>query len=182
MVTGERAAPGGVDGTEIAFDDERLVADAGLVLPATLCDRLGAEELIDGLVERPADPRVGVAAGARALSVAFAMLGGADSIDDVDRLRAGASGAALGLAPRAGSTRGKWLRGLGFGQVRQLDACCGELLRRAWDGGARPERLVIDLDSSITPVHATTSAAPATATPASSATTPSSPPRPRPAR
>lgn len=153
MVTRERSLPGDLDAIEIAFDDERLVADAGLVLPATLCDRLGAEELIDGLVERPSDPQVGVAAGAKALSVAFAMLAGADSIDDVDRLRAGATGAVIGLRPRAATTAGNWLRGLGFGQVRQLDAACAELLRRAWGAGARPERLVIDLDSSITPVH-----------------------------
>jgi hypothetical protein len=59
----------------------------------------------------------------------------------------------LGLRPRAATTCGNWLRGLGFGQVRQLDAACGELLRRAWEAGARPERLVIDLDSSITQVH-----------------------------
>lgn len=125
MVTRERAVPGSVDGSEIAFDDERLVADAGLVLPATPCDRLGAEALIDGLVERPGDPR----------------------------LRAGASGAVLGLRPRAATTCGNWLRALGFGQVRQLDAAAGELLRRAWGAGARPERLVIDLDSAITEVH-----------------------------
>jgi hypothetical protein len=95
MVTGERAVPGGLEGIEIAFDDGRLVADAGLVLPATLCERLGAQGVIDGLVERPGDPSVGAGAGAKALSVAFAMLAGADSIDDVDRPRTGASGAVL---------------------------------------------------------------------------------------
>ena len=136
MVTRKRAPSDGIDDLEVAFDDERLVADAGLVLPATLCDRLGAMELIDGLVERPGDPAIGAAAGAKALSVVFAMLAGADSIDDVDRLRAGATQAVLGLRPRASSTLGNWLRGLGFGQVRQLDAAAGELLRRAW--GAAP--------------------------------------------
>ena len=50
MVTRKRAPSDGIDDLEVAFDDERLVADAGLVLPATLCDRLGAMELIDGLV------------------------------------------------------------------------------------------------------------------------------------
>jgi len=150
MVTGERLCPGALEGIEIAFDDEALVADAGLILPATLCERLGAEELLEGRVRRPADRR---GAGARALSVVFAMLAGADCIDDIDRLRAGSTGAVLGLGPRAATTVGTWLRGLGFGQVRQLDAAAGELLTRAWGAGARPERLVIDLDSSITPVH-----------------------------
>lgn len=153
MVTREGSPRGGVDGLEIVFDDERLVADAGLVLPAILCDRLGAQAVLDAAIAREDDPAIGAGAGAKALSVAFAMLGGGDSIDDTDRLRAGASGAVLGFSPRAGSTSGKWLRKLGFGQVRQLDAAAGELLRRAWQAGARPERLVIDLDSSIAPVH-----------------------------
>jgi hypothetical protein len=153
MVTGERGLPRGLDAIEVAFDDEALVADAGLILPATLSQRLGAQEVIDGRLERPGDPAIGVAAGAKALSVAFAMLGGADSIEDVDRLRAGASGAVCGVRPRAATTCGNWLRSLGFGQVRQLDAALGELLRRAWGAGARPERLLIDMDSCITPVH-----------------------------
>jgi len=122
MVTRERAPSDRIDDLEIAFDDERLVADAGLILPATLCDRLGATQLIDGLVERPGDPAIGAGAGAKALSVVFSMLAGADCIDDVDRLRAGATQAVIGLRPRASSTLGNWLRRLGFGQVRQLDA------------------------------------------------------------
>jgi len=153
MVTAKRPSGSGPEALEIVFDDERLVADAGLLLPALLCERLGAQQVIDAAVAREDDPAIGAAAGAKALSVAFAMLGGGDSIDDTDRLRAGSSGAVLGFRPRAGSTAGKWLRKLGFGQVRQLDAACGELLTRAWQAGARPERLVIDLDSSITPVH-----------------------------
>lgn len=150
MVTRERVPSGGLDGIEIAFDDEALVADAGLVLPATLCDRLGAREVLERRVRRPKDRR---GAGARALSVVFAMLAGADCIDDTERLRAGSTGAVLGLEPRAATTVGSWLRGLGFGQVRQLDAAAGELLARAWGAGARPKRLVIDLDSAITQVH-----------------------------
>jgi hypothetical protein len=153
MVAARRQSSSSVDGLEIVFDDERLVADAGLVLPALLCDRLGAQQVLDAAVAREDDPAIGAGAGAKALSIAFAMLGGGDSIDDTDRLRSGSSGSVLGFCPRAGSTAGKWLRKLGFGQVRQLDAACGELLARAWESGARPERLVIDLDSSITEVH-----------------------------
>ncbi len=154
MVTRKRAPSDGIDDLEIAFDDGRLVADAGLILPATLCGRLGATQLIDGLVARPGNPAIGAGTGAKALSVVFGMLAGADSIDDIDRLRAGATEAVLGLRPRAATTAGNWLRGLGFGQVRQLDAAAGELLRRAWGAlGRALKRLVIDLDSSITQVH-----------------------------
>ena len=153
MVTRKRGSGCGVDRLEIVFDDERLIADAGLVLPALLCERLGAERVVDAAVSRDGAPAIGAAAGSKALSVCFAMLAGADSIDDCDRLRAGATEAVLPVAPRAATTLGNWLRGFSFGQVRQLDAAAGELLARAWRAGARPERLLIDLDSSISEVH-----------------------------
>ena len=36
-----------LDGLDSAFDDDRLVADAGLVLPATLAQHLGLREMVD---------------------------------------------------------------------------------------------------------------------------------------
>ena len=45
MVTGIAGRCGSLGRLEIVFDDDRLVADAGLVLPALLCERLGAAAL-----------------------------------------------------------------------------------------------------------------------------------------
>ncbi len=42
--------PVGLDGVEVAFDDERVVSDAGIALAATLAGRLGIEELIERFV------------------------------------------------------------------------------------------------------------------------------------
>ena len=39
--------PVGLDGVEVRFDDRRAVADAGIVLAATLAGRLGIEALVD---------------------------------------------------------------------------------------------------------------------------------------
>ena len=39
------------DRIRIAFDDHRLVANAGLLLPATLAQRLGLGELVDNHVD-----------------------------------------------------------------------------------------------------------------------------------
>jgi hypothetical protein len=36
-----------VDSLRVAFDDERLVSDAGLMLPASLAGRLGVEALVN---------------------------------------------------------------------------------------------------------------------------------------
>ena len=85
----------GLDGVKVCFDDERLVSDAGVALAATLAGRLGVEELIGETV------RLGVAgaasrAGRKVMALIYAMLLGADSIDDCDVLRAGRVGRLLG--------------------------------------------------------------------------------------
>ena len=40
-----------LDGLQVVFDDDRAVASAGLILPATLADRLRLEGLIDEAVD-----------------------------------------------------------------------------------------------------------------------------------
>jgi hypothetical protein len=42
--------PVGLDGVAVALDDERAVAGAGIVLVATLAQRLGIEALVDARV------------------------------------------------------------------------------------------------------------------------------------
>jgi hypothetical protein len=139
-----------LDRLDVAFDDDRLVADAGLVLPATLARRLGLREL----VERHLDlgTTAGRAnAGDKVLTLVMSALAGGDCIDDADALRAGATGRVLGFAVKAASTLGTFLRSFRWGHVRQLDRVSRELLARAWAAGAGPgsEPLTIDLDSTI---------------------------------
>ncbi len=133
---------------------ERVVANAGVVLAATLCDRLGLEALVDDCVAL-ADRSAGSRAGAKVLSLVHAMLLGADSIDDTDVLRVGETSRVVGHRVLAPSTLGTFLRGFTFGHVRQLDRVLAETLRRAWQAGAGPGsgRLVIDVDSFVCEVH-----------------------------
>ena len=42
--------PVGLDGLRVSFDDERVVSDAGVMLVATLAERLGIEALARQLV------------------------------------------------------------------------------------------------------------------------------------
>jgi len=141
--------PVGLDGLRVCFDDERAVSDAGVMLVATLAGRLGIEALAGRLVrlrrERPGAANV----GRKVMAIVFAMVLGADSIDDCDVLRAGKTRRLLGGWMPAPSTLGTFLRAFTFGHVRQLDALLGESLVRAWRAGAGPGegRLVIDVDS-----------------------------------
>ena len=139
----------GLDGLDVVFDDERVVSDAGIVLVATLADRLGIEGLARGLVRLRTDRAGAANAGRKVMALVFAMLLGADSIDDCDVLRAGRTRRLLGGWVPAPSTLGTFLRAFTFGHVRQLDKLLGDTLARAWRAGAGPGsgRLVIDVDS-----------------------------------
>src|SRR3954451_18880796 len=140
--------PVGLDGVAVVFDDERAVADAGIVLAATLAKRLGIEALVDQRVVL--GERVGAGnAGAKVMTLVSAMALGADCIDDCDLLRSGRTADVLGHRVMAPSTLGTFLRAFTFGHVRQLDRVLDEVIQRAWAAGAGPGsgRLVIDVDS-----------------------------------
>src|SRR3954452_1550652 len=143
-----------LDRVEASFDDETLIADARLLLPATLAVRLGLEGVIDATVTLP-----GRSGGAhprrKVLTTVFAILAGGNHIDHADRLRAGATNKLLPFRVMAPSTLGTFLRAFTFGHVRQLDAVIAEALGRAWHLGAGPSDapMTIDLDSTICEVH-----------------------------
>ena len=140
----------GIDRLDVIFDEPNLVANAGLLLVATLTERLGLEALIDSTVRLVG--RVGGARpGRKVLTLVHAMIAGASHIDHADMLRAGATAGVLGHRVMAPSTLGTFLRAFTFGHVRQLEALIGRALERAWGLGAGPGTapLVIDVDSTI---------------------------------
>lgn len=141
--------PVGLDCLRVQFDDERAVSDAGVMLVAALGGRLGIEALAGRLLRLRRDRPGAANAGRKVMALIFAMVLGADSIDDCDLLRAGRTRRLLGGWIPAPSTLGTFLRAFTFGHVRQLDALLGQALVRAWQAGAGPgeERLVIDVDS-----------------------------------
>jgi hypothetical protein len=143
----------GIDRVGVTFDEDHLVADAGLVLVATLVGRLGLERLINSVVRLTG--RVGGARpGRKVLTIVHAMAAGAGCIDDADRLRAGSTSQVLGHRVMAPSTIGTFLRAFTFGHVRQLEAVVGKALARAWGLGAGPTgTLIVDVDSTICEVH-----------------------------
>ena len=133
------------DRIHAAFDDHRLVANAGLLLPATLSPRLGLGELVERHVDLGDGPgRANV--GDKMLTLVASALAGGDCIDDADALRSGSTGRVLGCVVKAPSTLGTFLRSFRWGHVRQLDR-----VGRAWAAGGGPADgpLTIDLDSTM---------------------------------
>jgi hypothetical protein len=140
----------GIDRIEVTFDEPNLVANAGLLLVATLVGRLGLEALINATVNLSG--RVGGALpGRKILSLVHALVAGGSHIDHADMLRSGATEQVLGHRVMAPSTLGIFLRSFTFGHIRQLDRVLAEALRRAWALGAGPgsAEMVIDVDSTI---------------------------------
>ena len=88
------------------FDDPNLVSRAGLVPVMALAQRAG----LGGLAEEHVRPggRCGVNAQLKLLCLVGGMIGGADSIDDMDLLRHGAMPTLFG-GVRAPSTLGSFL-------------------------------------------------------------------------
>jgi hypothetical protein len=140
----------------ISFDEPNLVSHAGLVAPAGLAQRLGVAERIDERVDlagTPGQANIGI----KAMTIVGGLLAGADSIDDLDVMRAGATGELF--AVRAPSTLGTCLRSFSFGDVRALDAVTRELLCCSWAAGAGPAPgadVTVDLDSTICQVYGIT--------------------------
>ena len=138
------------DRIRVVFDDHRLVANAGLLLPATLAQHLGLRELVGHHLDLGCTPgRANT--GDKLLTLVASALAGGDFIGDADALRAGGTVGVLGCVVKAPSTLGTFLRSFRWGHVRQLDRVSRQLLARAWAAGAGPgdSPLTINLDSTI---------------------------------
>ncbi len=87
------------DGIHIAFDDHRLVNNAGLILPATLAQRLGLPQLVRQRLDLGNAPgRANT--GDKIVTLVASALAGGDCIDDADVLRTGRTASALGCVSR----------------------------------------------------------------------------------
>ena len=138
------------DGIHIAFDDHRLVANAGLLLPATLAQHLGLPQLVQQRLDLGNAPgRANT--GDKMMTLVASALAGGDCIDDAEVLRTGGTSGAIGCAVKVPSTLGTFLRSFRWGHVRQLDRMSRELLAQARSTGPGPRDapMTIDLDSTV---------------------------------
>src|ERR671912_170616 len=140
------------------FDEDNLVSHAGLVPLLGLAEQTGLPEIIAGKVSIPT-PRIksGSANPApKLLGVIAGMCAGADSIDDLDMLRAGGM-PILFDGVYAPSTLGVLLREFSFGHARQLESVLREhlcaLAERSEVLAGIGQQAFIDIDSLLRPVY-----------------------------
>lgn len=106
---------------DVAFDDPNLVADAGLVLLIALAEQIGLPDLVlEHLAIVDGDNSAGANPQAKVMSLVAGMAAGADSIEDIDRLRHAGNKHVFGEM-RAPSTLGTFLRAFTHGHVQQLN-------------------------------------------------------------
>src|SRR3954468_22955393 len=140
------------------FDEDNLVSDAGLVPLLGLAEQTGLAEIITRKVSITT-PRITSGAANPApklLSVVAGMCAGADSIDDLDMLRAGGMPIVFD-GVYAPSTLGTLLREFSFGHARQLESVLREhlaaLAARTEVLAGLDEQAFIDIDSLLRPVY-----------------------------
>ena len=115
------------DRIQISFDDHRLVANAGLLLPATLARHLGLPQLVQQRLDL-GDAPGRANTGDKMMTLVASALAGGDCIDDADVLRTEGTARVLGFTAKAPSTIGTFLRSFSWGYVCQLDRVSRELL------------------------------------------------------
>ena len=93
------------DRIQITFDDHRLVANAGLIQPATLAQHLGLPQLVQQRLDL-GDAPGRANTGDKIVTLVASALAGGDCIDDADVLHTGGTARTLGGTVKAPSTPG----------------------------------------------------------------------------
>lgn len=113
---------------DVVFDDPNLIADAGLIPVVALAEQVGLPERVTEMVRiTGAANSAGVNPAAKVMSLVAGMAAGADSIEDVDRLRQAGNAVAFDQI-RAPSTLGTFLRSFTHGHVQQVNAVLRQTL------------------------------------------------------
>jgi hypothetical protein len=145
-------------GGSAVFDEDNLVSHAGLVPLLTLAGQAGLSTLLEEHVRFTSERVKSGAANAtpKLTSIIAGMAAGADSIDDLDVIRAGGMKKLFG-GVYACTTLGIFLREFTHGHVRQLSAVLRRLLvalaERTPLLPGITDRAYIDIDSLLRPVY-----------------------------
>src|SRR5262249_20348600 len=131
---------------EVRADGEGLVSHAGALLLVELADRLRLTDALSAAMASTRERRSAHDPGVVLRDLAVAIADGGDHVCDLGVLR----GQEALFGPVASETTAhRVLKSIDAGLLEAIRAARAKALRRAWDAGARPEELILDIDASL---------------------------------
>jgi hypothetical protein len=135
---------------EVRADGEGLVSHAGAYLLVELTDRLGLTAGLSAAMAGTRERRSAHDPGVVLRDLAVAIADGGDHVSDLGVLR---GQEALFGAVASETTAHRVLKSVDADLLEALRTARAEALARAWDAGARPKELILDIDASLLTAH-----------------------------
>ena len=135
---------------EVRADGEGLVSHAGAYLLVELADRLGLTAALADAMAPSRERRSAHDPGVVLRDLAIAIADGGDHVSDLGVLR---GQKALFGAVASETTAHRVLKSVDAEALEGLRAARAKALAKAWDAGARPGELILDIDASLLTAH-----------------------------
>jgi hypothetical protein len=135
---------------EVRADGEGLVSHAGAYLLVELADRLGLTAALSEAMAPTRERRGAHDPGVVLRDLAVAIADGGDHVSDLGVLR----GQEALFGPVASETTAhRVVKSIDVDLLEAIRAARAQALAKAWDAGARPEELILDIDASLLAAH-----------------------------
>ena len=135
---------------EVRADGEGLVSHAGALLLIELADRLGLTAALSAAMASTRERRSAHDPGVVLRDLAIAIADGGDHLSDLGVLR---GQQALFGAVASETTAHRVLKSIDAGLLEGMREARAAALGCAWDAGARPRELILDIDASLLTAH-----------------------------
>ncbi|MGV1050475.1 MAG: IS1380 family transposase [Solirubrobacterales bacterium] len=135
---------------EVRADGEGLISHAGAFLLVELADRLGLTAALSEAMAPSRERRSAHDPGVVLRDLAVAIADGGDHVSDLGVLR----GQEALFGPVASETTAhRVVKSISSDLLEAIRAARAKALAKAWDAGARPEELILDIDASLLTAH-----------------------------
>ena len=135
---------------EVTADGDGLVSHAGTALLAELADRTGLTQALSNALAPTRERRSRHDPGRVLRDLALTLCDGGDCVSDLQVLR----GQQSLFGPVASETTAhRVVKSIDSELIEELRKARTEARRRAWAAGARPDRIVLDIDSTLVSAH-----------------------------
>jgi hypothetical protein len=135
---------------EVKADGEGLISHAGAYLLVELANRLGLTAALSAAMASTRERRSAHDPGVVLRDLAIAIADGGDHLSDLGVLR---GQEALFGAVASETTAHRVLKSIDAGLLEGVRKARAAALRSAWDAGARPRELILDIDASLLTAH-----------------------------